>query len=138
VSKEVFIMTAGWLKLSTAAAGVALVLGGPLSAQAADETGLLTETYVHVPMPPGFQVVGTELEGPVFADAQGHTLYKWPIASLRNGFAGDPKDKSVCEDKITTKTGGYMSPYPPDLGLPNLDKRKSCLGARAAWPNGRR
>ena len=60
----------------------------------------------------------------------GKTLYMWPISSLRNGYAGDPKDKSVCEDKVTTKTGGYMSPYPPGLDLPDLDRRKSCV---AEW-----
>jgi predicted lipoprotein with Yx(FWY)xxD motif len=97
----------------------------------ATETGLKTEAWSQVPMPPGFQVVPTELEGPVFADSKGHTLYTWPIQAMRSGYAGDPKDKSVCEDKITTKTGGYMSPYPPGLDLPELDKRKSCL---AEWP----
>lgn len=91
----------------------------------------LSEAWTHVPMPPGFKVIPTELEGPVFADPQGRTLYKWPISSLRNGYAGDPKDKSVCEDKVTTKTGGYMSPYPGGLDLPDLDKRKSCV---AEWP----
>src|SRR3954468_13988779 len=72
----------------------------------------VTEDYDHVPMPPGVQVVATEVEGPVFADAQGHTLYEWPLSSLRVGFAGDPKGKSACTDKVTTKTGGLMSPYP--------------------------
>jgi predicted lipoprotein with Yx(FWY)xxD motif len=89
-----------------------------------------TESYSHVPMPPGFKVVVTPLEGPVFADSHGKTLYDWPIASMRQGYAGDPKDKSVCEDKVTTKTGGYMSPYPEGLDLPELDKRKSC---KAEW-----
>jgi predicted lipoprotein with Yx(FWY)xxD motif len=32
---------------------------------------------------------------------------------------------------VTTKTGGYMSPYPGGLDLPDLDKRKSCV---ATWP----
>src|SRR5690349_23203874 len=82
-------------------------------------------------MPPGFKVVATELEGPVFADSRGRTLYKWPIASLRNGYAGDPKDKSACEDTVTIKTGGYMSPYPGGLDLPDLQTRKSCV---ALWP----
>jgi predicted lipoprotein with Yx(FWY)xxD motif len=82
-------------------------------------------------MPPGIQVIVTELEGPVFADSRGRTLYKWPIASLRNGYAGDPKGKSACEDVVTTKTGGYMSPYPGGLDLPDQDRRKSCV---ALWP----
>jgi predicted lipoprotein with Yx(FWY)xxD motif len=105
---------------------LALGMGG---AHAADPSA--RESYVNVPMPPGFKVVATELEGPVFADSRGRTLYTWPIASLRNGYAGDPKGKSACEDKVTTKTGGYMSPYPPGLDLPELDQRKSCT---QAWP----
>ncbi len=113
------------------ALGVGLIFAAAAPAQAADKAGLMTEAYAQVPMPPGFKVIPTELEGPVFADANGHTLYKWPLSSLRNGYAGDPKDKSGCTDKVTTKTGGYMSPYPPDLVLPELDKRKSCL---AVWP----
>jgi predicted lipoprotein with Yx(FWY)xxD motif len=88
------------------------------------------EAFVQVPMPPGFKVVATRLEGPVFADSHGKTLYKWPIEAMRQGYAGDPKDKSVCEDKVTTKTGGYMSPYPEGLDLPELDQRKSC---QALW-----
>jgi predicted lipoprotein with Yx(FWY)xxD motif len=88
------------------------------------------ESYSQVPRPPGFKVVVSPLEGPVFADSHGKTLYKWPIAAMRQGYAGDPKDKSACEDKITTKTGGYMSPYPEGLDLPELDKRKSC---QAVW-----
>jgi predicted lipoprotein with Yx(FWY)xxD motif len=107
--------------------GVVLTLGVASVGWAAQGS---SEAWSHVPMPPGFKVIPTELEGPVFADSRGRTLYKWPIASLRNGYAGDPKDKSVCEDKITTKTGGYMSPYPPGLDLPDLDRRKSCV---AEW-----
>ena len=112
-------------------AAIGFVLCGFQSAWAADMAGIGTEAYAHVPMPPGFQVVETELEGPVFADSSGHTLYKWPLSSLRNGYAGDPKDRSVCTDKVTTRTAGLMSPWPPDLTLPDLDRRKSCL---AEWP----
>ena len=118
-------------KLAGALVALGVALGGHHASQAADQAGIGTETWAQVPMPPGFKVVPTELEGPVFADTNGHTIYKWPQTSLRNGYAGDPKDKATCEDKVTTKTGGYMSPYPPDLGLPDLDKRKSCL---AEWP----
>src|SRR5205814_9660583 len=85
----------------------------------------VTEDYVHVPIPPGIQVVPSELEGPVFADAQGHTLYIWPLTSLRVGFAGDGKNKTSCTGEISTKTAGLMSPYPPGLDLPDLDKRRS-------------
>jgi predicted lipoprotein with Yx(FWY)xxD motif len=88
------------------------------------------ETYRSVPMPPGIQVVVSPLEGPVFADRQGKTLYTWPILAMRQGYTGDPKDKSVCEDKITTETGGFASPYPAGLSLPEIEKRKSC---KALW-----
>jgi predicted lipoprotein with Yx(FWY)xxD motif len=89
------------------------------------------EDYMRVPMPPGFRVVNTEIDGPVFANEQGMTLYTWPFASMRNGITGDPKNDSVCTDVVTTKTGGLMSPYPPGLILPELDKRKSCA---QVWP----
>lgn len=116
------------MRLIVAATGILLSLG--LSSASAAEPSA-REAYVDVPMPRGFKVVSTELEGPVFADSRGRTLYQWPIASLRNGYAGDPKGKSACEDVVTTKTGGYMSPYPGGLDLPDLDKRKSCV---ALWP----
>ena len=73
----------------------------------------------------------SELDGPVFADARGMTLYYWPYTTMRNGITGDPKNASVCTDTPTTKTAGLMSPYPPGLVLPELDKRQSCT---AVWP----
>jgi predicted lipoprotein with Yx(FWY)xxD motif len=116
------------MRLTVAVTGMVLALG--MSCASAAESSA-REAYDNVPMPPGFKVVASELEGPVFADSRGRTLYKWPIASLRNGYAGDPKDKSACEDKVTVKTGGYMSPYPGGLDLPDLETRKSCV---ALWP----
>ena len=99
---------------------------------AADSAGKrMTEDYVRVPMPPGVQVLNSELEGPVFADAAGHTLYIWPLTSLRVGFAGEGKNKVGCTDEVAKVTGGMMSPYPPGLGLPDLDKRRSCT---QEWP----
>ncbi len=102
-----------------------IAVGG---AHAASRTG---EDYIRAPMPPGVQVVPTELEGPVFADAQGHTLYKWPKRGLRNGDAGDVQGKTLCEDKIQQVNSGLMSPYPGGLELPELETRKSCT---AMWP----
>ncbi len=84
-----------------------------------------------VPMPPVFHVEYTELDGPVFADAQGRTLYFWPNTTMRNGVTGDPKNQSMCTDKVQTHTAGLMSPYPPGLELPELKTRKSCLDM---WP----
>ena len=89
------------------------------------------EDYAKVPMPAGIQVVISELEGPVFADPQGKTLYTWPQRAMRVGFSGDPKGKSTCGDTPTTKTAGMMSPWPAGMDLPEVDKRLSCA---ATWP----
>lgn len=89
------------------------------------------EQYLRVPMPPGFQIVRTELDGPVFADAQGRTLYKWPYTSLRNGYVGDPIGGSTCTHTVTRIEKGLFSPWPPGLVLPDLDTRPSCV---AMWP----
>ncbi|GFE86470.1 COG4315 family predicted lipoprotein [Steroidobacter agaridevorans] len=86
------------------------------------------ETSVSVQLPPGIKVVPTELEGPVFADEQGMTLYIWPQQQLRNGNLGDRRNSGVstCDDTIYRETSGLMSPYPPGYLLPDLDKRRSC------------
>lgn len=97
------------------------------SLQAAAAHG--TESYVRVPMPPGIRVEMTELDGPVFADAKGHTLYRWPFANQRVGNVGDPKGESTCTDTKTTTNTGYMSPYPAGLTLPDLDQRPTCTQA---------
>lgn len=115
------------------AAGV-LVVGltpsGTISAQTRGDASL-REAYLDVPMPPGFRVEVNELEGPVFADQNGRTLYYWPHRTMRNGVTGDPANQSSCTDVKTTHTAGLMSPYPPGLELPELDKRLSCT---EAWP----
>ena len=122
----------------TAGAFLCVALLSIGTATAADRTGggtqsstVQREAHLDVPLPPGFRIVNTELDGPVFADARGLTLYYWPQTTMRNGITGDPKNDSVCTDVATTKTGGLMSPYPPGLILPELDKRKSCA---AVWP----
>jgi len=89
------------------------------------------EASLNVPMPPGIRVENTELDGPVFANAQGMTLYYWPHDTLRNGVTGDSKNQSDCTFEKTTHTAGLMSPYPPGLELPDLDKRLSCA---EEWP----
>ncbi|MEQ9447291.1 MAG: hypothetical protein RLN70_00100, partial [Rhodospirillaceae bacterium] len=83
-------------------------------------------------MPPGFQVIVTDLEGPVFANADGMTLYTWPLESLRNGDVGDRKDSpSNCTNKVERVSSGLMSPYPGGLLLPELDTRPACTDV---WP----
>lgn len=98
------------------------------SAASAQET---KEAYVHAPMPPGIQVINNQLEGPIFADEKGKTLYKWPYQSLRAGYVGDEKGRSTCTDTVSTTSQGLFSPYPPGLVLPDLDTRPSCA---AMWP----
>ncbi len=121
-------------RLATALISTTVIFTLAGNAAAADATRpapRTTEAYVNVPMPPGFQVIVNELEGPVFADAKGRTLYTWPIKAMRNGYAADPENKSVCGDKIVLKSAGLMSPYPPGLDLPDPEKRVSCI---AFWP----
>ena len=113
------------------ALNVALFLSLALSGAAGAAEMRMTEDYARVPMPAGVKVIVTEMEGPVFATAQGLTLYIWPQKAMRIGFAGDPKDKSFCEDTPTTKTAGMMSPWPAGLDLPEIDQRRSCA---ATWP----
>ncbi len=102
-----------------------------LSAQAMAAGARNVEGYAQVPMPPGFQVVNTELEGNVFADAKGRTLYKWIFKPARVGASGDPRGKATCTDEIFTDEGGHMSPYPPGLRLPDAETRVSCVDM---WP----
>jgi predicted lipoprotein with Yx(FWY)xxD motif len=112
----------------------ALAFGAPAAA-IADTSGKgdasLRETYLPVPMPAGFRVEINELEGPVFANERGMTLYYWPHRTMRNGVTGDPANQSACTFEKTTHTAGLMSPYPAGLELPELDNRKSCA---EVWP----
>jgi predicted lipoprotein with Yx(FWY)xxD motif len=90
------------------------------------------EAFIAEPLPPGFQVLIAPLEGPVFADARGRTLYIWPLEDQRNGQAGDREGlPSACTDEVLTTSAGLMSPYPPGLELPDLDRRQSCT---SVWP----
>jgi predicted lipoprotein with Yx(FWY)xxD motif len=91
----------------------------------------LTEPYVPEAMPRGFRVEISELDGPVFADPRGRTLYRWPFRTMRNGVTGDGRGESNCDDTASTESAGLMSPYPGGLLLPELEKRSSC---QALWP----
>lgn len=89
------------------------------------------EQFEPVPMPPGFQIVVTEQEGPVFADPRGHTLYQWPVRQLRNGPVGERKGQASCDKTIYKVNAGLMSPYPGGFELPEVATRRSCLDL---WP----
>jgi predicted lipoprotein with Yx(FWY)xxD motif len=94
-------------------------------------TTATVEDYARLPMPQGFRVESTELEGPVYADANGHTLYIWPLHKQRNGYSGETPGNPGCYDEVLTITAGLMSPYPPGIKLPDLDSRPSCTDL---WP----
>lgn len=90
------------------------------------------EAYIKEELPPGIQVMPTALDGPVFADANGRTLYRWPLIALRNGSTGDRKDgPSNCTDEPLRTEVGFMSPYPAGLVLPYAEQEISCS---QVWP----
>jgi predicted lipoprotein with Yx(FWY)xxD motif len=89
------------------------------------------EQYQRTPLPPGIQVIHTDEEGPLFATAEGKTLYQWSFSQLRNGDAGDQKGKPTCTDTLYKENAGLMSPYPGGFIMPDADTRLSCL---QLWP----
>ena len=105
------------------------LLAGAAFAQSAK--GTPKELSQRAAMPPGIQVMQTDEEGPVFATADGKTLYQWPFIQLRNGDAGDQKGKPTCTDTIYKENAGLMSPYPGGFILPDADARLSCV---QLWP----
>ena len=115
---------------SVVTASVAAFVMASAGAHAASSSNM-KEDYIKAPMPPGFQVIITELEGPVFANAQGLTLYKWPKKANRNGDAGEIEYKPTCDGTIYRESSGLMSPYPPGLEMPEVDKRPACVDV---WP----
>jgi predicted lipoprotein with Yx(FWY)xxD motif len=91
----------------------------------------VAEKFRVTPLPPGFQVVVTEVDGPVFADANGRTFYRWPRNGQRNGEAGERKGESACGRERSTVNTGLMSPYPGGFTLPDVETRPTCA---EAWP----
>lgn len=112
-------------------AAVAMIAIGAASAHAQTRGKAVQEDYVREPLPSGFQVVISDYEGPVFADAAGKTLYYWPVTALRNGDAGEQKGKPSCGDVPYRTTAGLMSPYPAGLELPEVEARPACT---QEWP----
>jgi len=110
----------------------ALCLMAGQSASARDQAAGQTEAYMQEPIPPGFKVMVSPVEGPIYTDLEGRTLYKWPRHEGRNGGTADMKGSaSACDDVKTTESAGMMSPYPGGLELPDLDTRPTCA---QAWP----
>ncbi len=100
----------------------------------------VAETYVSEPTPPGVRVERSELEGPVYADADGKTLYKWHVQ-----LPGGGREDTECSDEPITisHTTGDQSIYPVAI-LPESENRPSCaevwppmLAAQTATPIGR-
>jgi len=90
------------------------------------------EAYIQEPLPPGVQVLGTEVDGPVFATAEGRTLYVWPGRGQNDqGYRGEQDGRPMCGDTVQQITAGFHEPYPPGLILPDLEARTSCA---AQWP----
>lgn len=115
--------------LSALAAVMCAVAGSPCAAAASNPPA--KEDYLREPMPAGFQVIVTEVEGPVFADAQGRTLYTWPAQQQRNGNLGEAPGKPECYDVRYRETIGTSTPYPAGLELPGADHRATCI---QYWP----
>ncbi len=115
-------------KASVLSIAVALLAGAAVAQSA---KGTPKELSQRAAMPPGIQVMQTDEEGPVFATADGKTLYQWPFIQLRNGDAGDQKGKPTCTDTIYKENAGLMSPYPGGFILPDADARLSCV---QLWP----
>lgn len=98
---------------------------------AEDNSIILKENFRDIPTPPEFHVEATLLDGPVFANDNGKTLYKWSQHKLRNGYSGEAAGTPQCYDNVLTVTAGLMSPYPAGIKLPELDSRVSCTDL---WP----
>ncbi len=126
-------MRAYQVLMPAALAAVLLLAGDPAAAQQArGKPAPAREDFLPEPLPPGFQVIGNDIEGSVFADAQGRTLYRWPLRGLRNGDVGDRKNAaSNCGGEIYAENSGLQSPWPPGLKLPDAGTRRSC---QDLWP----
>lgn len=97
----------------------------------ADDLMIRAERWRAELVPPQFHVEASELEGPVYADSRGRTLYTWPQHKLRNGYSGEAAGTPACYDEVLTVTAGLMSPYPAGIMLPALESRPSCTDV---WP----
>lgn len=119
------------LRALTAAFSVAACLASYSASGLAASAKQGMSDYPDEPMPPGFQVIMTELEGPVFADATGHTFYKWPKHYMRQTYGGEDVKQTACTDVPNKVSAGLNGPYPAGLVLPGQDHRPACTDY---WP----
>jgi predicted lipoprotein with Yx(FWY)xxD motif len=93
------------------------------------------EAYAPEPLPPGIQVQQTAMEGPVFADTRGSTLYIWESQAPGLGAAMQGCDNHIVTQSSSGPTvrfrnvAGYR--YYPEGTLPEADKRVPCA---KIWP----
>lgn len=108
------------------------VLGPGAGTAQTKSSSEFSERYIQEAAPAGMKVVVSRLDGPIYTDANGRTLYQWPRKELRNGGTGDMKGAaSICDNTVSTENIGLMSPYPPGLILPDVATRASC---EQVWP----
>ena len=113
------------------AAASFFLAGGWLAGSGALAEDPQYERWKETLLPPGVRVENSELDGPVFANSEGRTLYIWPLHKQRNGYSGESPGTPACYDEVLTVTAGLMSPYPPGIELPDLEIRPSCTDL---WP----
>lgn len=113
------------ITVSAALISVAFAATGAAAADMGSESRV-TEAYREIPTPPNFRIEATLIDGPVFANESGKTLYKWPQHRLRNGYSGEAPSTPECYDQVLTVTAGLMSPYPAGIQLPEIELRPSC------------
>ena len=93
------------------------------------------EGYFRELGPPDFHVEASELEGPVYADAHGKTLYNWrvPDPNLHIDPGGEQKGVPLCyNDKVTHGLLGRFEVATSDpVELPDAANRPSCT---QVWP----
>src|SRR5581483_3947005 len=68
----------------------AVVIAG-VSASASAQNAKQVEAYIPEAMPAGVQIVATDVDGFVFANADGHTFYTWPSRGGGGEGAGEQK-----------------------------------------------
>jgi predicted lipoprotein with Yx(FWY)xxD motif len=93
----------------------------------------VAEDYVREPLPAGIHVEQTDMNGPVYADAQGRTLYRWAAQ-----YVG-AKNQVSCDDQRVTLSssspGGSRNAlgemFYPEGVLPEADRRPTCA---QIWP----